>query len=272
MKSTPVAAVLPFAIGARDLVVRYAGEGEASLRLQRLQLPRAARSALIGTNGAGKSTLLRAVAGLLPLENGVLEVLGNAPGACHHRIAYVPQSRDVDAKFPVTAYEVAMMGRDPHLKWPRRPRARDHEIVQAALSTLEIENLAQRTLGDLSGGQKQRVFLARALAHEAELLLLDEPFVGVDAATESIIHRVIDELAQAGKTVVVATHDMISLARHFDYVAVLARPDDGESLLAAGTPEEIFAGDNAVCCMDSFSQNLAAFSALSYRNHRTVAF
>ena len=124
----------------------------------------------------------------------------------------------MDAQFPITAHEVAMMGRDCHLRWPRFPRARDREIVKAALGALDIENLAKRRLGDLSGGQRQRVFLARALAQEADLLLLDEPFVGVDSATEAIIHRVIAQLTGAGKSVIVATHDLGSLRENYDTV------------------------------------------------------
>jgi ABC-type Mn2+/Zn2+ transport system ATPase subunit len=231
------------AILAREARVRYAGEVETSLSLRFLALPPGCRIAIIGANGAGKSTLLRAVAGLLPLESGTLEVLGGTPEACRCRIAYVPQSRDVDAKFPVTVYDVVMMGRDPHLKWPRFPRAHDREIVKNALHTLEIENLAARSLTALSGGQRQRVFLARALAHEAELFLLDEPFVGIDSVAEAIIHRVIRGLTNAGKTVVVATHDLASLSDRFDFVALLARPDSGESLIVCGTPGEVLCSE-----------------------------
>ena len=226
-------------MSARDLRVRYAGEPQPALCLQSLDLPAHSRVALIGSNGAGKSTLLRTIAGFLAPASGTIAVLGARPGAQPRAVAYVPQSRDVDAQFPVSAFEVALMGRDCHLHWPRFPRARDREIVRDALRALDIENLADRRLGDLSGGQRQRVFLARALAQEAELLLLDEPFVGVDSATEAIIHRVIAQLTSAGKSVIVATHDLNSLRENYDYVAVLAGRGARESLVASGAPAEV---------------------------------
>ena len=145
----------------------------------------------------------------------------------------------MDAQFPITAFEVAMMGRDCHLRWPRFPRARDRHIVHDALQSLDIENLANRRLGDLSGGQRQRVFLARALAQEADLLLLDEPFVGVDSATEAIIHRVIAELTSRGKSIIVATHDLVSLRENYDFVAVLAGRGARDSLVVSGPPAEV---------------------------------
>ena len=219
--------------------MRYAGEPQPALCLQTLDLPAHRRVALIGSNGAGKSTLIRAIAGLMTPESGTLAVLGARAGTQPRRVAYVPQSRDVDAQFPVTAFEVALMGRDCHLRWPRFARARDREIARESLRALSIENLGNRRLGDLSGGQRQRVFLARALAQDAELLLLDEPFVGVDSATEAIIHRVIAQLTGAGKSVIVATHDLVSLRENYDYVAVLAGRGARESLVASGTPAEV---------------------------------
>ncbi len=224
---------------ARDLSVRYPGEREAALRLKTLDLPAHRRVALIGSNGAGKSTLLRSIAGLLAPASGTISVLDARAGTQPRRVAYVPQSRDVDAQFPITAFEVAMMGRDAHLRWPRFPRARDREKVRESLRALDIEALANRRLGDLSGGQKQRVFLARALAQEAELLLLDEPFVGVDSATEAIIHRVIAGLTEQGKSVIVATHDLISLRENYDTVAVLAGRGARDSLVCSGAPADV---------------------------------
>ena len=227
------------AVVARGLIARYPGEREAALQLQTLDLPAHCRVALIGSNGAGKSTLLRAIAGLLLPASGTIRVLDARAGACPQRVAYVPQSRDVDAQFPITAFEVAMMGRDCHLRWPRFPRARDREKVRQSLRALDIEDLANRRLGDLSGGQRQRVFLARALAQQGELLLLDEPFVGVDSATEAIIHRVIAELTSAGKSVIVATHDLVSLRENYDFVAVLAGRGARDSLVCSGAPAEV---------------------------------
>ena len=236
--------------------MRYAGEPQPALCLHALDLPARARVALIGSNGAGKSTLIRTIAGLLAPESGTLSVLGARPGARPRAVAYVPQSRDVDAQFPVTAFEVAMMGRDCHLRWPRFPRARDREIVRESLKSLDIENLADRRLGDLSGGQRQRVFLARALAQDAELLLLDEPFVGVDSATEAIIHRVIADLTEAGKSIIVATHDLVSLRENYDFVAVLAGRGARESLVSSGTPAEV-TGQMQTPNLSDYAQQIA---------------
>ena len=237
--------------------MRYAGESEPALCLQSLDLPAHRRVALIGSNGAGKSTLLRAIAGLLKPASGTLSVLGARPGTQPRAVAYVPQSRDVDAQFPVTAFEVALMGRDCHLRWPRFPRARDREIVRASLRALDIEDLANRRLGDLSGGQRQRVFLARALAQDADLLLLDEPFVGVDSATEAIIHRVIAQLTGAGKSVIVATHDLVSLRENYDFVAVLAGRGARESLVSCGSPDDVTSQMQAPN-LGSYAQQIAA--------------
>ena len=247
------------AIVARDLIVCYPGEREAALRLQTLDVPAHCRVALIGSNGAGKSTLLRAIAGLLLPASGTIRVLGARAGTAPRRVAYVPQSRDVDAQFPITAFEVAMMGRDCHLRWPRFPRARDRQIVRASLRALDIENLANRRLGDLSGGQRQRVFLARALAQEADLLLLDEPFVGVDSATEAIIHRVIAQLTGAGKSVIVATHDLVSLRENYDYVAVLAGRGAQDSLVSSGSPDEVLGpkSNGGAPNLGSYAQEIA---------------
>lgn len=222
------------AIVAQGASIRYIGESETALQEATLHLRRGLRTALIGPNGAGKSTLLKGIAGLLPLENGTIRVLDLAAGACHHRIAYVPQSREVDWSFPITAAEVALMGRDVHLKWPRRPRREDRSRATAALAEVGMSEFGARPISDLSGGQKQRVFLARALAQDAEILLLDEPFVGVDTSTEAVIFDVIERLSQAGKTVIVATHDLTTLGSHFDQVVLMNR-----TVLACGAPDDV---------------------------------
>lgn len=214
--------------------VRYAGEEKPALDIENLALKRGVRTALLGLNGAGKSTLLKAIAGLLPLERGEIEVLGRAAGTCHHRIAYVSQVRDVDWRFPVTAGEVALMGRDVHIRWPRRPSQNDRQQSLDALEKVGMSDFASRHIAELSGGQRQRVFLARALAQDAELLLLDEPFTGVDTATEAIIGEVIFELCAAGKTIVVATHDLARVEANFDCAVLLCR-----EIIAQGTPAQV---------------------------------
>lgn len=218
--------------------VRYPGAPTTAVCDVTLAISCGSRTALIGPNGAGKSTLLKAIVGLLPLAQGSIRVLGRPAGVEHQRIAYVPQRRDVDWSFPITARDVALMGRDAHVRWPRRPSANDRALADESLAAVGMAGFANRHIADLSGGQQQRVFLARALAQQADLLLLDEPFVGVDTATEAIIFRVIDQLCSQGHTVIVATHDLASLAAHFDQ-AVLVQG----RVLASGPPAVVLQPD-----------------------------
>jgi manganese/zinc/iron transport system ATP- binding protein len=195
--------------------------------------------AVIGPNGAGKSTLLKATLGLTHIDAGVIRVFGEPIDRARSRVAYVPQTETVDWDFPVTAAEVVMMARYPRLGLLRWPSAADHEIVAGALDTVGMTPLAGRHIRQLSGGQQQRIFLARALAQQADVLLLDEPFVGVDARTEETIFRLMDELAAAGKTLIVVIHDLGEM-RRFDSVLML-----NKSLIAYGpvsttlTPENL---------------------------------
>jgi len=223
-----------WAVSVDNVQVRYGGGADVALDAASITIGVGRRTALIGPNGAGKSTLLKAIVGLQPLACGAITVLGRPAGACHHRIAYVPQRRDVDWHFPITVSEVALMGRDVHLRWPHRPRRADYAIAHEALEAVGMSAFAKRHIADLSGGQQQRVFLARALAHQAELLLLDEPFVGVDTTTEAVIYRVIDALIRDGRTVVVATHDLGSLQTHFDQAVLLQK-----RVIACGKPIEV---------------------------------
>ena len=178
--------------------------------------------AVIGPNGAGKSTLLKAILGLIPIDAGTIRVLGKPVDRARSHIAYVPQTETVDWDFPVTAGEVVMMGRYPRLGLLRRPGRNDRRIVAECLEMVGMTAYADRHIRQLSGGQQQRIFLARALAMEADILLLDEPFVGVDARTEETIFRLMDELTAAGKTLVVVIHDLAELKR-FDSVLMLNR-------------------------------------------------
>lgn len=195
-------------------------------------MPEAARIALVGPNGAGKSTLLKAVAGLLPVTSGRVRVYGNPVGACHHRVAYLPQRGDVDWRFPVGVRRLVMGGRYVHLGWLRRPVKHDREAVEAALERLGLSGVAERRISHLSGGQRQRTLLARSLAQEADLLLLDEPMTAVDSETRETISEVFRELRERGKTVVVATHDLDGLSREFEGALYLrdgreAEPEPG---------------------------------------------
>jgi manganese/iron transport system ATP-binding protein len=177
--------------------------------------------AVIGPNGAGKSTLLKLIAGLIKPTSGSLTVLGGPPGSAARFVAYLPQAEAVDWEFPVTVEEVVMMGRYARLGLGRQPGRTDHERVSAALETVGMGAEVDRQIGALSGGQRRRVFLARALAAEPDLYLLDEPVTGVDARTQEDLMDVLEGEARAGKTVIATTHDLICAAQRFHQAALL---------------------------------------------------
>jgi manganese/iron transport system ATP-binding protein len=181
------------------------------------------RVALVGPNGAGKSTLIKLAVGLEQLQRGTISVYGNEASTCRHRVAVVPQRQSVDWRFPVTVEQVVMMGRYVHLGWLNRPQAKDLEAVDEALHRMEIDSLRERQVSELSGGQQQRVMLARSLAHDADLLLLDEPLNHVDLATQELMFHVIEKLCAVGKTVLVSTHDLGVLKVHFSRALFLDR-------------------------------------------------
>ncbi|MCU1350948.1 MAG: transporter related protein [Acidimicrobiales bacterium] len=164
--------------------------------------------ALIGPNGAGKSTLLRAILGLVPLERGRIEVLGSPPAAARRRVAYVPQAEALDPEFPVSVRQVVLMGRYREIGWLRRVGRDDRAAADAALDRVGLADHAAARFGTLSGGQRQRVLLARAIAQGAKLLLLDEPFNGVDATTQDRLLEVMADLQRDGISIVMSTHDL----------------------------------------------------------------
>lgn len=200
------------------LCLTYPGANGAALRSVSVSIPCGSCAALIGPNGSGKSTLLKAVAGLLPVGAGVVRVYGNPIGACHHRVAYLPQRGEIDWGFPMSVKRLVLTGRYVHLGWLAWPGRRDVESAQSALTALGLSDLAEQQIGKLSGGQQQRALLARALAQEADLLLLDEPFNAVDCRTQESIYQAMRSLRDAGKTLVVATHDLSRLDGAFDAV------------------------------------------------------
>lgn len=177
--------------------------------------------AVIGPNGAGKSTLLKLIAGLIRPTSGSLSVLGGPPGSAARSVAYLPQAEAVDWEFPVTVGEVVMMGRYARLGFGREPGSTDRERVSAALATVGMADAADRQIGALSGGQRRRVFLARAIAADPELYLLDEPVTGVDPRTQEELMDVLEAEARAGKTVIATTHDLICAAQRFQEAAFL---------------------------------------------------
>lgn len=211
------AASMP-ALDISALTVSY--HEQPVLRDITVSIPSRQLVAIIGPNGAGKSTLLKAVLGLTPVVSGMVRVFGQPVSESRWRIAYVPQTETVDWDFPITAGEVVMMGRYPALGLLRRPGAADRAIVRESLEMVGMTAYRDRHIRQLSGGQQQRIFIARALAQQAEILFLDEPFVGVDARTEEAIFRLMDDLTEAGKTLLVVIHDLGEL-RRFDSVVML---------------------------------------------------
>jgi manganese/zinc/iron transport system ATP- binding protein len=203
------------------------------------EAPDRALIAIVGPNGAGKSTLIKAVLGLVPAASGLVEVYGRPVARQRHLIGYVPQRGSVDWDFPVSALEVVAMGLYGRIGW-LRPVARRHcEAARACLDQVGMADYADRQISQLSGGQQQRVFLARALAQEATLYFMDEPFAGVDAATETAIVDVLRRLKSEGRTVVAVHHDLQTVPEYFEHVLLL-----NGRVIAAGPMDEAFTPDN----------------------------
>jgi manganese/iron transport system ATP-binding protein len=189
--------------------------------------------AVVGPNGAGKSTLFKLIVGTIRPSAGTVHVFGQGPMG-HTCIAYVPQRSQIDWSFPVTVQDVVMMGRVGQVGLFRWPRQRDRQIVGASLERVNAVHLSRKQIGELSGGQQQRIFIARALAQEAELLLMDEPLSGLDAPSRSAIFRILDTLRAEGVTVMMATHDLDLAAERFDQIMLLNR-----HVIAYGTPSTV---------------------------------
>ena len=188
-----------------------------------LDVPTGVRCAIVGPNGAGKSTLLKGVLGLEKPVAGYVRLWGKTIDEVRERIAYVPQRGAVNWDFPTTVFDVVLMGRYVHIGLMRRPGREDRERARAALAEMQLEKLAERQISELSGGQKQRVFIARALAQESDLYIMDEPLAGVDETTECIIMDKFAALQKAKKTVIAVHHDLSTLDMYFDYLVVLNR-------------------------------------------------
>jgi len=208
---------------AIELTDVTAGYGDrAAISGVSLALSRGSLTAIFGPNGGGKSTLLKCIAGLKRPWSGNVQVLGAAVGVHAKRVAYVPQAEQVDWSFPVSVAEVVMMGRTPALGPLGRPGTADRAAVADALARVDMTDLAQRQIGELSGGQRRRVFLARAIAADPEIYLLDEPVTGVDPTTQEKIMNILDAEAARGRTVVATTHDLACAAQRFHDVVALA--------------------------------------------------
>lgn len=219
--------------------VRVGYNGKLALEDLSFQVPHGARLAVVGPNGAGKTTLFKALVGLIQLQGGWIRIHGQPLG--HHQdcVAYVPQREEVDWRFPVTVSDVVMMGRYGQRGWLRRPDQSDQAVVAHSLEQLGIADLAKRPIGELSSGQQQRVFLARALAQEPHILLMDEPFTGVDFTTQEATLTLLEYLQTQQVTAMVSTHDLTLASERFEQVLLLNR-----RLIASGAPQEVFTQAN----------------------------
>lgn len=223
----------PARLDFEHVTVSY--NGKPALDDLTFQIPHGERAAVVGPNGAGKSTLFKAIVGLLPVQKGRILIHGQPLGHHHECVAYVPQREEVDWRFPLTVEDVVMMGRFGKLGWFKRPASEDRKAVKRSLEQMGIENLASRSISELSGGQQQRVFLARALAQEPHILLMDEPFNGVDATTQETVLQLLEQLEGEEVTILVSTHDLSLAANRFNRVLLL-----NKRLIAYGEPEVAF--------------------------------
>ncbi len=223
-----------------DITVTYKN-GHTALHNTSFTLPVGSITALVGVNGSGKSTLFKSIMGFVTLAKGSVEILGlPVPLALKsNRVAYVPQSEEIDWDFPVLVKDVVMMGRYGHMNMLRMARKIDREKVSIALERVGLEALRHRQIGELSGGQKKRVFLARALAQESQVVLLDEPFTGVDVKTEEQIMALLRDLRDEGKVILVSTHNLGSVPEFCDRAVLIDR-----TVLASGETREVFTQEN----------------------------
>jgi manganese/zinc/iron transport system ATP- binding protein len=200
-----------------------------------LTIPKGVITGIIGPNGAGKSTLLKTIMNLIPLSSGYVKMFGKDLNEIRDKISYVPQRESVDWDFPASVMDVVLMGRYSKLGLFKRPRKSDKDVAMECLQKVGMDAFAQRQISQLSGGQQQRIFLARALAQDADLYFMDEPFAGVDAATESAIIELLREMAAKGKTVIVVHHDLQSAAEYFNWILLL-----NLRLVASGPTDKVF--------------------------------
>lgn len=221
---------------AENLGVRY--ESGHALADVNFELMTGERLAVVGPNGAGKSTLLKIIAGVLNPTEGQVHIFGNEPGG-HICIAYISQRSLVDWSFPVNVADVVMMGRVGQMGLFRNPRAGDWDLVHWALEIVRMSHLAKRQINQLSGGQQQRMFIARALAQEAELMLMDEPLSGLDVNSQEEVFQIMDNLRERGVTVLVSLHDLKMAAQRFDQVMLL-----NQRMLGMGIPDDVLNPEN----------------------------
>ena len=236
------AALEPEGSGLRlqDVSVTYR-TGLTAVEDASFAIPRGTITALVGVNGSGKSTLFKAIMGFAPLATGRVEILGRPAreALAENLVAYVPQAEEVDWTFPVLVEDVVMMGRYGHMGWLRRQGPRDRELVEAALARVGMAAFRDRQIGELSGGQRKRVFLARALAQEGQVILLDEPFTGVDVKTEDQIVKLLTALRDEGRVMLISTHNLGSVPEYCDHAVLINR-----RVLCSGPTAKVFTQAN----------------------------
>ncbi|MDX3976476.1 manganese/iron ABC transporter ATP-binding protein [Shinella sp.] len=227
-------------IVAEDVTVTYRN-GMTALRHASFSVPRGTITALVGVNGAGKSTLFKAIMGFVPVAAGKVTILGLSVKEALKKnlVAYVPQAEEVDWTFPVLVEDVVMMGRYGHMNWLRIPTKHDHDLVDEALTRVNMAAFRKRQIGELSGGQRKRVFLARALAQEGQVILLDEPFTGVDVNTEEQIVELLGKLRDEGRVMLVSTHNLGSVPDFCDRTVFVKG-----TVIASGPTKETFTEAN----------------------------
>ena len=222
----------PPALQVDRVTAGYSGDWQALNDIS-FTVEKGERVAVIGPNGAGKSTLFKAIVGVLQISRGRITIYGHDSQSSHSNVGYVPQQNAIDWTFPASVFDVVMMGRSRHIGWFRWPGKGDREIVRDILARLSLDDLADRQISELSGGQRQRVFIARAMAQDTRLMVLDEPFTGVDQTAEQEIIDSLDILTQHGITLLLSTHHMDKAALRFDKILILRR-----RLLAYGPPAD----------------------------------
>ena len=228
---------MDFAIQTRQLTVAYGAE--PALWNVDVDIPLLGMTGIIGPNGAGKSTLLKAILGTVPTLSGRVELGAGDSSHGSSDIGYVPQRTGVDWDFPTTVLDLVMMGTYGRLKWFQRPGKNERAASMEALRQVQMDEFANRQIGELSVGQQKRVFIARAFVQQASIYLMDEPFAGVDAKTEKMLVEILHRLRDQGNTIVMVHHDLTTVTRYFDHVVLLNR-----TLVACGSTSEVFTSEN----------------------------
>lgn len=234
------------AIEIKGVTVRY--QGKIALENATASVPTGTICGLVGMNGAGKSTLFKSIMAAVPLSKGSVRLAGHTVKTAQKKgiVAYVPQTEAVDWNFPVSVRDVVMMGRYGFMNIFRWASKKDYEAVAKALERVQLSDLADRQIGQLSGGQRKRVFVARALAQGASILLLDEPFAGVDAKTEASLVELLRDLQKQGVTTLIAAHDLSTIHSYCDHIILLK-----QTVIASGTTKKVFTPENIAKTYDS---------------------